>query len=394
MKYIVERFRRFCGFLTGFVFFISGILKLLDPVGAGLVMDEYFDFLHIGFLGSASKLLGTLLALAETVIGTALITGVWRRTTAIAAMAFQGFFTLLTLALVIFNPEMDCGCFGEAIHLTHMQTFLKNLILCALLGIAFIPFRGFGRPRKRKYVSFAAVLAAVLLFTVYSWAYIPLADFTDYKPSAVLASADTSAEDIYESRFIYEKDGVQESFTLEHLPDSSWTYVSTETTLKDADAEAPVSLSFTNTEGEYMDHIAAEGNVVVVSIYDTDMKAEKWNRIANFVSDAGKAGLKPLVLTASKTVQDAAEIPEGIRSAVYLSDYKTLITLNRSNGGATFFSNGTLICKWACRALPDNEKLMELSKGNGLEQRIDKDTKGSLGFQGFLLYVFAVMLLL
>ncbi len=71
MKYIVERFRRFCGFLTGFVFFISGILKLLDPVGAGLVMDEYFDFLHIGFLGSASKLLGTLLALAETVIGTA-----------------------------------------------------------------------------------------------------------------------------------------------------------------------------------------------------------------------------------------------------------------------------------------------------------------------------------
>ncbi len=89
MKYIVERFRRFCGFITGFVFFASGILKLLDPVGAGLVMDEYFDFLHIGFIGFAAKPLGVFLALAETLIGTALITGVWRRTTAALAMGFR-----------------------------------------------------------------------------------------------------------------------------------------------------------------------------------------------------------------------------------------------------------------------------------------------------------------
>ena len=62
MKYIVERARRFCGFITGFVFYISGILKLLDPVGAGLVMDEYLSFLHIDFLGFASKTLGFLFA--------------------------------------------------------------------------------------------------------------------------------------------------------------------------------------------------------------------------------------------------------------------------------------------------------------------------------------------
>ena len=43
--------KRFCGFITGFVFVISGILKLLDPVGTGLIMDGYLDFLHLGFLG-------------------------------------------------------------------------------------------------------------------------------------------------------------------------------------------------------------------------------------------------------------------------------------------------------------------------------------------------------
>ena len=50
MKYILQRTKRFCGFVTGFVFFLSGIIKLLDPVGAGLVMDGYFDFLHLGFM--------------------------------------------------------------------------------------------------------------------------------------------------------------------------------------------------------------------------------------------------------------------------------------------------------------------------------------------------------
>ncbi len=391
MKYLVERFRRFCGFLTGFVFFISGILKLLDPVGAGLVMDEYFDFLHVGFLGFSAKFLGTLLAFAEAVIGTALITGVWRRTTAIAAMAFQGFFTVLTLALVIFNPEMDCGCFGEAIHLTHMQTFLKNLILCALLAMAFIPFRGFGRPRKRKYVSFGIVIMAVMMFMIYSWAYIPLVDFTDYKPSAVLTAASSSSDDMYEAYFIYEKDGVQEKFTMEHLPDSTWTFISTETVLKE-NAEIPVPLSITDRNEEYVDYIAAEGNVMVISVSDPDIKEKKWNRIAEFADEAAEAGFRPLIIVSSAT--EGNMIPESLSDKIYYSDYKTLITLNRSNGGATYFSNGSLVCKWAFRALPDSDKLDEIAHENDLVQAIDKDTKGSLAFQGFLLYAFAVMLLL
>ena len=384
MRYFVERFRRFCGFLTGFVFFISGILKLLDPVGAGLVMDEYFEFMHLGFLSFSSKFAGTAFALAETLIGTALITGVWRKTTGILAMAFQGFFTLLTLALVIFNPQMDCGCFGEAIHLTHMQTFIKNLILCALLAAAFVPLRGLGRPRRRKYVSFSIVTMAVLAFTVYAWSYIPPVDFTDYKHGARLAAGDTSSEDMYEARFVYEKDGVQESFDLMHLPDSSWSFVSTETVLKEG-FKAPVTLSFTDIDGAYADERAADGKVIIISVYDTDIRKGKWEKIAGFKANAEKAGFKVLVITSSATEH---------LDSYYLSDRKTLITLNRSNGGATYFYNGTLIRKWAFKALPDIQKLEELADSNEMELGVDKDTKGNLGFQGFLLYVFAVMLLL
>lgn len=400
MGYIVGRFRRFCGFVTGLVFFASGIVKLLDPVGAGLVMDEYFNFMHLGFLSFSAKAAGTTFAFAEAVIGTALITGVSRKVTGAAALAFQAFFTLLTLALVIFNPEMDCGCFGEAIHLTHMQTFIKNLILIALICITVFPADNPGAPRKRKMVSFGIVTTAVAAFTIYSWLYIPMVDFTDFKPRVELAAGDTSSEDMYEAIFIYEKDGQQKSFDLENLPDSSWTFVSTETVLK-KDVSAPVSLSFTDKEGEYQDSKAAYGNVIVISVYDTDMGKSRWMRTSRFIRNAEDAGFRVLLLAASAPEgmnQILLDLPEDdaavIGKVLYYSDFKSLITLNRSNAGATYFHDGMLIRKWAQRALPDKDKLHEMAREHAIETNIDKDTKGSLAFQGFLLYVFAVMLLL
>lgn len=391
MAYIYHKIRRFCCFIAGFVFFISGVLKIMDPTGAGLVMSEYFDFLHIGFLDFASKITGTLLAFAEAVIGAAMITGVWRKVTAVAASAMQSFFTLLTLVLVIFNPEMDCGCFGEAIHLTHMQTFLKNIALMILLLTAYVPFRNFGEPKKRKYVSFAVVMISTSAFAVYSWMYIPMVDFTDYKTGAVLQASDADApeSDIYEAVFIYEKDGKREAFTLGHLPDSTWTFISTETVMKKGVKDNSISLSFYGSDGEYMDRMAAEGRVMVISIYDWKMSETELKKIEHRIAEAEKAGFRVIVLTTA--LQDGEETRFMNQ---YFSDYKTLLTMNRSNGGATYFSNGRLICKWAFRTFPDKEELEKMIRDNDIEASIDQKTGKDIAFQGFLLYVTAVMLLL
>jgi len=391
MRYLILRLKRFCGFVTGFVFFIGGILKLMDPVGAGLVMGEYLDFLHLGFLGFSAKVLGTAFALAETVIGTALITGVWRKTTGIAAMAFQAFFTLLTLALVIFNPEMDCGCFGEAIHLTHMETFLKNIVLCILLCAYFFPMKMLGQPQKRKYVSFGIVTVSVTAFMIYSWMYIPLMNFTDYKPAAALKAGQTadSGEDMFEAVFVYEKDGNEQTFDLNHLPDSTWNFVRTETAASSGqESDGLIDLSFYNESGEYMDGLAVDGKVMVVSVYDTKIGSHRWEEILGFMTDAEAAGFNTLLLVSGTA-------PEGMTmDNLYYADRKTLLAMNRSNGGVTYFSNGYLVRKWARRGAPDFEELLEIASEDETETIIYHDTKGSLGFQGFLLYVFAVMLLL
>ena len=397
MRYILQRMRRFCGYIAGFVFYISGILKLLDPVGAGLVMDEYYNFLHLGFLGFSSKVVGALFAFAETAIGAALITGIWRKMTGLVAMVFQAFFTLLTLILVIFNPEMDCGCFGEAVHLTHMQTFLKNIVILLLLCCSFIPFRGLGKPRKKKFVSFGLVTASTIAFAVYSWMYIPLVDFTDYKVTSRLQAAeamDVAEEDIYEAIFIYEKDGRQKEFDLMHLPDSTWTFVSTHTRLKEEYQDNTIALSIYDSEGNYQDSLAAEGKVIVISVYDPDIKAKKWDAITAVAQNASEAGFRPLVLVAGT----ADDIPEGLSDEVmanlYFSDYKTLVAMNRSNGGVVYFSEGYLLRKWARRAAPDKDMLQVLMTEAETETMIGHTTQGSLVFQSFLLYVFAVMLLM
>ena len=392
-KYLLLKTRRFSGFICGFVFFLSGILKLMDPVGAGLVMDSYLDFLHIGFLGFASKPLAFLFALAETIVGTAMITGVWRRITAIIALSLQGFFTLLTILLAIFNPVMDCGCFGEFIHLTHVETLVKNLVICALLSYAYFPMRNLGRPLKRKYVSFGVVCTSVLVFSIFSLSRLPIIDFTDYEPGAQILSADANvADEAFDAMFIYEKDGVQQEFTLENLPDSTWTFVSTQTIQNKDLKSSGATLSFYDNDKEYQDSLAVQGNVMVISIYDPQMRQKKWDAAVRMAENARESGFNAMILVAGTPEQIEGKVTGDI--PVYFSDYKTLITLNRSNAGATWLSHGYIIKKWGRRAYPGQDDLLTYIKGNSTEAILESNTKGSLLFQGFLLYVFAVMLLL
>lgn len=385
MRYILFRMKRFCGFAVGFVFFISGLLKLVDPVGAGLVMKEYIKFLHLGFLEGLSLPSGVAFALAETIVGAGLITGVWRKIIAAAAVGLQSMFTILTLLLVIFKPEMDCGCFGEAIHLTHGETFIKNIILLSLLLIYFIPIKYLGQTRKKKYVSFALVSLSSIAFAIYSLMYIPMADFTDFRPGAVVNNESNMDEAAFEATFVYSKDGKEERFSLENLPDSTWTFVRADTSPVTEDGQGSARISIYDNAGNYADSLITKGKVMIVSLYKGSLSEKDIRTIREFLDNAKTAGFSPILLTSGVETH-------GLES--YNCDYKTLITLNRSNGGATYLEDGYIIRKWAERTLPAPEELAMISDEDPTDTFIGRDTRTSLAFQGFLLYVFAVMLLL
>ena len=398
---IWNRIRRAFAYIIGIIFFMSGVYKLLDPVGAGLVVESYYDFLHISFLDFSAKAVGFVFALAEALVGCALMTGVWRKIVAIITSAFIVFFTIISAILLIFNPQMDCGCFGQVISLTHKETFFKNIFLCVAAAIAFLPFMRLGVPKARKYVSFAVVSASVAVFAVYSLLYIPIKDYTDYKVGTVLAAAMEGTED-FESVFIYEKDGETQEFTLENLPDSTWTFVDTDIRRVTSSSAPSAVLSFRDEFGEYQDSILVDGRSFVVSIYDVDaVGRRRWEKIASFVRRAEEFGYNSFVVvsgTESSLEKSLAKFGVEARTEldgkIYLSDYKTLVSLNRSNGGTTLFADGILVRKWAFRALPDEDVLQEYTEEDLTDLLMSSSSRGRLLFQGFLLYAFAVRILL
>ncbi len=336
--------KRISAVVIGFVFFFAGLFKLMDPVGAGLVVEEYFKFLHLGFLRPLSGFVGGAGALIETLLGAALITGVWRQVCAAVTLAILGFFTVLTAITLIFNPSMDCGCFGEAIHLTHLQSFVKNLVLLVLWAVAFVP-PGVQEPtRKVKYVSFSIAGVSVCLFFLYSVLSVPVIDFTDYRPGAELD---------------------------------------------------PAELSFSDAGGEYADSLAFDSRVLISSVYNPErLSGRKWQKIAGLMEQAAAAGFTPLVLAASYPDEIAEYAGQEILQYTYFADRKTLLTLNRSNGGVSFIADGQIIAKWSVNRTPKKDKLEVLAGTDPTESLIAENNAPKLRLQAFLLYVFAVMLLL
>ena len=127
---------------------------------------------------------------------------------------------------------------------------------------------------------------------------------------------------------------------------------------------------------------------MVVSVY---RKLHRRNAagVSDFVSLAAASGYVPLILTSSPEY-----LPEDLRPLSRRADYKTLATFNRSNGGVTYCVDGQIVRKWSCNFRPQKEKLAELAVGDPTSLALESQSRGGLSFQGFLLYIFAVLLLL
>lgn len=337
----MKGYKRIAASLIGMVFFIAGFLKLMDPVGTGLLMESYFNFLHIPSLKPLAEGLGVVCCLVETILGAALITGVFRKVVAVVTLAVLMFFLLLTGTMWFFDAPMDCGCFGEAIHLSHVQSVIKNGILLMLWIPAFAPLRKLDLSCKKvKYGTFALASISVCAFAVYSLMSVPLMDFTPFSPGTMLFDESASEDD-----------------------------------------DAPV-LSFCNTQGDYCDSLALHGKVMIFSVH-SDCDAEIYDGIADCSESVVSCGVKPILLTVRSDVDGA-----------YSADRRTLMTLNRSNGGATLLSDGQIVAKWPSRSYPTAERLSELVSEEPEEAVMDENDPRKMKVQGFLLYVFAVMLLL
>lgn len=90
-------------------------------------------------------------------------------------------------------------------------------------------------------------LLFVFALSFYCLEYLPVLDFRPYKIGADIKAGmeipEGAKPSVFESRFVLEKDGRQQEFTLDNYPDSTWTFVETRTVLKEKAMNHPFMIS-------------------------------------------------------------------------------------------------------------------------------------------------------
>jgi uncharacterized membrane protein YphA (DoxX/SURF4 family) len=124
MKYLVI----FSRFIVGVLFIISGLIKANDPLGFSYKLEEYFAVFGWDFFKPMALSLSVAITVFEIICGVAVLIGSRMRLFAWLLLLMILFFTFLTFYSAYFNKVTDCGCFGDALHLTPWQSFSKDII--------------------------------------------------------------------------------------------------------------------------------------------------------------------------------------------------------------------------------------------------------------------------
>jgi uncharacterized membrane protein YphA (DoxX/SURF4 family) len=367
--------------IVGVVFIFSGFVKAVDPLGTVYKFGDYLNAFNLSFLTPLCLLFAIGLCTLEFLGGISVLfnikpkIGIWTVTLLMAV------FTPLTFVLALTNPVSDCGCFGDAIHLTNWQTFFKNVVLAVPTAFLFIKRNEQDSNLKSK-SEWTIIVASTLLFLIfifYNLRYLPVIDFLPYKVGTYIPEKMIVPEgmpvDQYETTFIYEKEGKQEEFTLENYPanDTTWKFVDARTKLVSKGYEPPIhDLTFTNENGEdKTDRILASQNYTMFMISKKlgEVKAEKIREGLSFGEELKSLGIDFYLLTSSSSgeVHDYimpkifTEIPVfEEKDDFYLVDEITLKTMVRSNPGFMLIKEGTIIAKWSWAGRPDIETIINI----------------------------------
>lgn len=351
--------------LVGGLFIFSGLIKVNDPVGTAIKLEEYFDvfsndiasFFYI--FKDIALPLAVVLVVAEVVLGIMLILGVRLKFTVWALGIIIIFFTFLTFYSAYFNKVTDCGCFGDAIKLTPWESFTKDIILLVLIGVLFV-FRkdlsNGGKAWAIWTVRISLVLSVAIAITAIR--NLPFIDFRAYKEGVNIAVAmQPSAQLQY--NYVMKKDG--EEFVFDQYPnDDSYEFV--EMKLVNEDALPKISdFAVWNTDGDFTEEILTGKKAVVLVTNMSKINMSFLDEMDAMIAGLKGTGITPLVVAASSEDEIDWLISSrawGIEG--YQGDATVIKTIMRSNPGIMLLDEGVVLKKYHFRNTPTSEEVKHL----------------------------------
>ncbi|GAB2773824.1 DoxX family protein [Rhabdobacter roseus] len=358
-------FAQFARFIVGVLFIFSGLIKLNDPVGTQIKLEEYFEVfatdlpaLHDLFVALIpyALYLSVFLCTAEVVLGVALLVRYKPKATSWLLLAIILFFTFLTFYSAYFNKVTDCGCFGDAIKLKPWTSFGKDVFLLVLIIFIIYRRRDFRSLPTGMVVAVATVLSLGIAF--YAIRHLPILDLLPYRVGANIPQQMQPSEPI-RYQYVFEKDGKTQKY--EQYP-SDTTLVFKEMVVLNEDAKPKITdYRAWNDEGDFTQESFQGKKLILIIKNLKDLNTAAFPAIRKLVDELKTQGVEPLIFTSVSSTQiEQLRREQQLNIPYYYADATVLKTISRSNPGLWLLQEGSVRGKWHYNDTPTAEEVLTL----------------------------------
>jgi uncharacterized membrane protein YphA (DoxX/SURF4 family) len=375
--------------LLAAVFLFSGFVKAIDPIAFSHTIGDYFFSFKMGFMQPFSLFFAVLPIVAEFTLGFMLLFKIRVKFTTTCYLLFMVFFFFLTAWLALaehleihygkdFGVVKDCGCFGKAIVISNLHTFLKNVVIIIPTIIVFVKRNKIPDIRLTILGQWCFATLGVLFVSFlqfYCYKHLPIIDFSDWKKGDNVAETFIEKPAKKDIVFVYKE--MADSTNLKTLTTEELS------TITDNQPDFYDKYTFAERRDEIIDsayHPPIPGfNMVDTSGYDHAFEliseANAQNLYIIFMYDlynADKEGIERIKEWAlnlnSSTVVVAVTNSSESDIAAFIKEYKFTIPLYinsidpikgpfivrdavRANPGVIQIRSGKVIDKWNWRQL-------------------------------------------
>ncbi|MBL7872269.1 MAG: DoxX family protein [Cyclobacteriaceae bacterium] len=367
IKKSIDQFSRF---FVGGLFIFSGLIKLNDPIGTKIKMEEYFEvfsedfgsFFH--YFISWSLEIGMIMIILELALGIAILI-YWRMNlTTWVLLGLMVFFTFLTFYSAYFNKVTDCGCFGDAIKLTPWESFIKDIILMVFVLHLFWYRKTYKSILRIRQGNAVVIATAVICFSlgVYAILHLPFIDFRAYRignniPRQMIPPEQPIIE------YIFEKEG-KEVRDKKFLSEADgYKYLSSHILNKDKTKPNITDYSVSSPDGEDMTQYTFQGSKLLIVIFDVSQASVKNIAAIKELTTQLEGKVDCFVLTSSGSeAMETFRHEHQLAVPYYNADATVLKTIIRSNPGIALWNNGTVLGNWHHNDTPTASEIISLLK--------------------------------
>ena len=366
-------------YFVGSLFIFSGVIKINDPVGTQIKLEEYFQVFSSDFTSMFelfvpfSLYISVFLCCLEIVIGFALLLNFRMKITSSITLGLIIFFTFLTFYSAYFNKVTDCGCFGDAIKLTPWESFSKDIVLLIFSLLIYFLYSKVKDQKgllpikvlydinfKSGFLIFITLVCLIISYSAIN--FLPFIDFRAYKVGNYIPNLMKPSEELKYS-YLMEKDG--RTYEFGTYPNDE-SYIFKEIKLLNPDAQPKITDYSIWNEDNDLTKESFLGNKLFIIIHDID-KIEISNKNEKEFITKLKAlisnisfWVEPIFLTSSNPISFNNFIKRNqLDINLAYGDATVLKTMIRSNPGFFLMRNGTVKGKWHHNNFPDAQEILQ-----------------------------------